>query len=281
MPLFSSTHGQRRGDIRKKRWTYSMVSAYQRCPRYFELNYIENFPMIYSSSLVEGIAHHDALDEDNFSKYELGKITKQKAHYELFADTFSDDKKHIKIWADNCNERKVLDRGKGLIKSYKTTLVSKLVPVEINKKPASEYFFEFPIKIKKKAYTIQGFMDLVAFVGQRFKLLDYKITKQAKPQNLINSSLQLTIYSIAVMKALTVNIQKITSGLVSMIHKSARVDVKTVIRNLDQVNWAMKNVKDTILAAEAGIYPTCSPEHFLCNPNYCGHWYRCRGKSTR
>ncbi len=265
----------RAGDIRERKWTYSAVSAYLRCPKYFELTYIDGVRASLSSDLVEGISHHHALDEDNITKYKKGKPTTAKKHYECFADNFSTEKKNIKVWGDK--ENTIINRGKLIINSYKVNDISNVVPAKINNKPANEYFFKFPIEVGRETYFIQGFIDLVSLPKKSFNLYDYKVTKAAKSQTFVNGSLQLSIYTIAIMKNTLTKASNVNAGIISMV-KNSMIDVKTGHRNMKQLAWSMGVVKEVIKAAEKGIFPMCNPENYLCSDKYCGHWKRCRGK---
>jgi len=276
MPLFSKDKGQRTGDPMKGRWTYSMISAYLKCPRYFELNYLEKKKAIYSSSLVEGISHHDALDEDNHEKYKRKALT-YKQHFECFADGFTKDKKHIEIWDAGTDDKQIIHRGRGIIKSYKDHELSKFIPATLDNKPMAEWFFTFPVSVDGEEITMQGFVDIAVEAEFGLPIFDYKVTRNARAKGMVQNSLQLTIYKMAALYNTRHSMSTITPGIASLVKSTKKIDIKKADIGLRDMNHADRIIKGVVKAIRTGIYPPCNPENVLCSPKYCGQWHNCRG----
>jgi len=279
MPVFSKDRKKRSGDITTNNWTFSMVSAYLRCPKSFELQYVKGMEREYGSDLVEGVAHHDALDEDNKNKYKEGRNLSLDRHIEIFADTFSYDAKHISIWNNGVNKNDVIRRGKGMIRSYKNHV--DLIPGKDEDGATIEKFFQFRLNITGEVWvTFQGFMDIIGFLKSNtlYSIYDYKVTGKAKTIPQIMGSIQLDVYHVAAAKMGMGSIGSLRTGFISLVKSNQTVDVKDCLKSIKQINWSFRVIKDAISAALKGCFPTCSPDNYLCSPVYCGYYRVCRGR---
>jgi len=121
---------------------------------------------------------------------------------------------------------------------------------------------------------------LIRKTEQGIQVIDWKVTKKAKGSYAAKNSLQLSIYALAC----DVSIVGFGSWIRPMEGKEnnwkPRIVLDTDFRSQGDYKWAEEVIRNTGQAIDVGVFPTCSPENFLCTEKFCPYWTICRGQHT-
>ena len=99
----------------------SQVLTYLRCPESYKRRYVLGETEPPAAALIEGGAHHRALEQNNRHKLDLGSDLSVEDHADRFAATFSDAVKEAGSdleWAEDETADGVITRGRKLIEAY-------------------------------------------------------------------------------------------------------------------------------------------------------------------
>lgn len=129
------------------------------------------------------------------------------------------------------------------------------------------------ITLPKIGKTFLGFIDLV---DDAENIRDLKITSRAKSQNDADTSLQLSSYWLT-YQALTGNAPA-SVGLDCLVDGKRGVKLKSV--NSQRTKQNLQRLVNTIMAVDtaiqAGNFPPCAPDNWICSPRFCGYWDTCK-----
>ena len=98
----------------------SQVLCYLRCPESYRRKYVLRESEPPAVALVEGGAHHRALEKANQYQMDLGEPIDVDEHIELFGDTFTaavQEAGNDLVWGEGEAADIIIDRGKALIQA--------------------------------------------------------------------------------------------------------------------------------------------------------------------
>ena len=107
----------------------SQVLTYLRCPESYRRKYILREPEPPSVALVEGGAHHRALEQANRYQIDLGEPIDVDEHLELFGETFTSAVQKAGnelTWGEGETADIIIDRGRKLIQAYHEHVAGRL-----------------------------------------------------------------------------------------------------------------------------------------------------------
>ena len=242
----------------KETYSFSKLSAFDQCPRMWELTYITKAPKLKGAFSEYGTLMHSVLE-----RYERGEIP-----LSALADTFDwewDDVFADIVWPPN----KFVD----LSDSYHQQGMAFLegfegIPQD-TKILGVEQHFEIPIS----DFILQGFIDLAYEQEGKLVILDWKTAKAYTKKDLEHKQRQPYLYAMWAKNEF--------GRWPDEIHFYHIRDVKRVVIPFDEktqresVDWAVKQV-DTI--RKAWDFP-CKPSEFFCR-NICSVRGSCKYGSS-
>lgn len=256
-------------DVNRLRISFSGVDTYLRCGKQYEFRYIDNIKSIPGIALLEGSAHHKAMEHNNLSKRDKGR---DMAHGELTEIFMEDFRRRVKAeesveWSDE-NEDRIFSRAKILHERYAKDIAPGLHPLEVERK------FELPVDVPNgKGESTKILLVGVCDVEEEKPIWDYKTAAKSKGQGEVDSSLQLSLYALASKKNHV--------GIIEFLKKAnPEINVMQSYRTAMQKKWALEVVASVARAVIAKVFPLAAPNTWGCSERFCGFWGRCRGKYT-
>jgi putative RecB family exonuclease len=242
-----------------KHLSVSQLKMYLRCPLQYKFRYIDGLIIPPRSELTLGKSIHGTLEENYRQKIK----TEIDLPLEYITDLFSDrwEKAVVDtIFEEDEKPGRVKDDGIALLKTYHTVVAPKVQPIEVER--------GFNLPIDDQNYTLKGYIDLI---DRDNLIVDHKTTKRSMRQDMIDSDLQLTTYSLAYREL----VGKKEKGLrfdVMVRTKEPKIQQIETYRRQEDIDRLMKLFRRVNKAIESGIfYPN---ENFMC-PS-CGYRELCK-----
>jgi len=245
----------------------TQLAMYARCAAQYEFRYIEGLRIPPGIALLQGTGYHRGV-ETNFRQ-------KMESHEDLPATDIIDasvaafDAEQAGGYSLTDEEasvgaKNVLGRARDKLVEVATLHAEQQAPDYQPVAVEHVQRIEFPLA----SHDLLTITDLRDDAG---RVTDFKTAARKKPEASIHSDLQLTIYAAA---------YRIDTG---ELPKEVRQDVvtktKTPARQIlrsrrDEADfWALLQRINTILGAiQAGSFPPCSPDSWVCSPRYCGYF---------
>lgn len=240
----------------------SGAKMYMKCAKQYEYRYVHHIKDIPGIALLEGSAHHKALEVNNLHKMKKEQDLKPATLTELFVE---DLRKRIESeeevdWHDD-SEDKVIDRAKTLHVRYYHDVAPQIRP------QAVEQPFEKKAVVDGTPITVFGTIDLEIEPA----VVDYKTSSKAWTQNDADNDFQMSLYAWGLNKKRVVIVNLIKKGNPQVtIIKSRRTSLHKM--------WALRVARDQASAIKSGQFPVTNPTNWWCSPKWCGYYARCRGK---
>ena len=235
--------------MRKSEETYSFskLSAFDQCPRMWELTYITKAPQVKGAFSEFGTLMHSVLE-----RYERGELP-----LSALADTFDwewDETFSDIVWPPN----KYVDLGESYYRQGKSFLEEfKGIPDGMKILGVEQHF-----KIPVADFALQGFIDLVYEHDNKLAILDWKTAKAYTKSDLVHKQRQPYLYSLWAKKKFGRWPDEICFWHIRD-DKLVRIPFDEETQK-ESVDWAVKQV-DTI--RKAWDFP-CKPSEFFCR-NIC------------
>jgi CRISPR/Cas system-associated exonuclease Cas4 (RecB family) len=238
---------------------------YLRCPRQYWFRYVEGKKEPPKIALLEGSAHHEAMQENNNYKKAKGKDLKASTITESFMASLrvkTEQEERVE-WEDE-DENKLFRRAKVWHEDYVAHFAPKIKPEIV------EETFEKEVSMDGLDFILKGIIDL----GYAKTCSDYKTTSSyglSRKKQEIDSDLQLSYYSWATGYKLVENICFV---------KKENPEVVPIrsSRSKTEITWALKVAAEVAKAIASEAFPMCNPTSWLCAEKWCGFYSMCRGK---
>ena len=107
--------------------------------------------------------------------------------------------------------------------------------------------------------------------GMRTVVADLKTKAKSFSQADVESSLQLTLYSMVT----NIPCVRYDQLLRQKVPKITRI---SALRKAQDYLWLQEVYTGVAKAISAGSFPPCSPSGWACSAKFCGYWSICRGK---
>jgi hypothetical protein len=236
----------------------SAVRMYLRCAKQFEFRYIEGRKEPPAVALIEGGAHHNALQLDNEHRIKHKKPAKITDMIGHFVASLEKGAQNLDNWEGESKDI-VIARGKDLLNTYASKF-QWLEPVT-----AEEYF-----ELMLGDVPVLGYIDVID--AQR--VLDYKVVGRAKSEADAQQDLQLLLYG-KVKKKKRVGFVSLVKTASNPDKKIQHVETKVTEQEMD---WAGEVIQSAAVGIRAGVFPKTEPGNWWCSEKFCGFWHLCRGK---
>ncbi len=245
--------------------SYSRISTLLRCPRQFELKYIQKVEHLVSPYLYLGGSAHEAIAWAYRQKME-GEEPHADHLKSMFAEIwdtrkFLEDQEEPKEvdWNEE-SPGELRETGALLCSLYWQKIAPHIQPADV----------EVPFRKDIGGITLVGRIDLITGTG---KLVDLKTKKRGFGEAEVRKELQPCLYALAMGSR--GNIEFDFHQMVKT--KVPYVSVVSTRRSAQELAWVANQLLPRVARAiETGsFYPNV--QSFLCSPENCETWHWCRG----
>jgi len=241
-----------------------------KCMEAFRRRYIENEIIPPGVALIVGTGTHKGIDANMHHKIKTGELLQEEAVAEAARDGVNAAwESGVKLESDELVKGMKIVRGEAVDKAVRlATLHHKEKAPRI--KPTHA---ERPWSLEIKGYPL----DLVGRIDiqEATTVRDSKTSGKTPPENVAEKSLQLKAYALAVQvldgKApekvfLDFLIDTKVPKAASFEHSPDNEDFQAVLNRVQIVAMAM----------EKGVFVPVEPDHWCCDPKWCGYYGTCR-----
>lgn len=220
-----------------------------------------------SSNMLVGKSGHASAEADLIEKRATGALLPPDAVTDIARDRL------VSEWSDSeveltPEERDIgpdAARGSAIDKvtlvagMHHESIAPRIDPVHIER--------EWVLSVTGWPFEITGFID----VQEADRIRDYKITSKSPGADTANTSLQLTMYSMAA----TALDGKTPSELVLdhvVTLKAPKVVTQTTSRSNIDHEQMLDRIAAMHFAIEAGVFCPTDPSNWVCSDRWCGYW---------
>jgi CRISPR/Cas system-associated exonuclease Cas4 (RecB family) len=170
----------------------SQVRKYLKCPRQYELRYVNKLTESIGAGLVMGRAFHKGLQDATFKKALDGEILPTDDVLDIYATAFQDEIDNSDVdWADD-NPDETKDNGAEMLHKYYEEIGINTIPrLDSEGIPYAERNHTFEIVPGLKVKVV---MDIIEENGI---VRDYKTSKKSPSAKVIDETIQLPTYALA------------------------------------------------------------------------------------
>lgn len=245
--------------------SYSKISCLLRCPRQFELKYLERVEHLVSPYLYLGGSAHETIawayrqkmDGEEPQADDLRNIFSQYWDSQKFLE---DEQELREVnWKEE-SPSELRETGALLCSLYWQKIAPYIEPVDV----------EVPFRREIGGITLVGKIDLITGNG---RLVDLKTKKRGFSEAEVQRELQPSLYALGMGSR-----GDIKFDFHQMVKtKNPYVSVVSTRRSAQELSWVATQLLPKVArAVESGnFYP--NPQSFLCSPENCETWHWCRG----
>ncbi len=239
-----------------------------RCGEQYNRRYIKNEIIPPGIALVVGSSTHKSIEANLQNKIDKGELLSIDDCKDIANDTAKNlIKQGIKLSDEEmqagliATKTGAINMSISLAGLHRTDLAPSLNPISVEK--------SFKLKLKDTDYTINGRMD----IEELHSIRDTK-TAGKSDENAASKSLQLTMYDMA-MKAQGKEITKLfIDQLVKT--KVPKICTSETTRDEKDHEALLHRITSAIAQINAGIFPPCSADSWICSKRFCGYHDTCR-----
>ena len=227
---------------------------YKRCPRSWEFRYIKNLKIPPSGAIVMGSAYHTAIATNFKNKMVTSNDFSEAELTDAFDTSWNKELQNEINWQDEKPDL-LKDQSYKLILEYRKWIAPKVFPIAVE-----QTIFE---TIDDKV-IFQGIVDLET----EKEIIDHKVKGKMITQSDADKDYQVLSYCFLRKKP-------DFSFHVAIKKKFPEVQIVSVHKNANQINWWIESVKQIVSQIESGNFPP-NNDHFLCSPRWCGYYSLCQ-----
>lgn len=242
--------------------SYSQVSTFLRCPEQWRQRYIEGRVIPPAIAMLKGSAVHKTAEVNNRQKIKSFKDLPKKDIVEIAVNNFEENSKgeifmsetETSIGKDNVVS-KTVDSIISVSEVYADEMAPSIQPIEC------ELFVEQEIEGAK-------FVAYIDVIDNKNNIRDMKVTGKSKTQGDIDSSIQLTAYSMFYP----------TAGLVidNLVDKK-KPEYKTFVTKRDDLHYSrfLRTVEMMLKSIKSGVFMPPAEGSWVCSERFCGYYGKC------
>jgi hypothetical protein len=252
----------------------SQFGMYKRCPRQYEYAYVKGIRRPPGISMLKGTAIHKGAEVVHKHTIATGQRLSMEAAVQEVADEFEDGLENVEKDPE-VNVGEVKDRTLANFRIYYVQAVPLIRPV------AAEETFA----IKIGTVPMRGVIDLIDHVPGDVVLgvddpdspplvevvSDLKTTTKKWTDQMVNHSVQMTIYSL-VKKTPFVRVDL----LIDQKSGTKYLPIRATRSNREK-QIIVEDVEEMAMLVKKGVFPRCLPDSWVCTQRFCGYYAECRG----
>ncbi len=239
--------------------SYSSVSTYLMCGKYWEFKYVRKEHRPASIAMVFGSAIHKTIEQT---------ITEKIRPIERWSST----------WEKQLEEEKSIDWGAETPEGIYNEGIRLLSDKEIEKTImglsalAIEKYVE--LKIAGVPIPVIGYIDIITQDGIPG---DFKTSNKSWSEDRASGEMQPLFYLAALSQAGTPVVNGRFRHYVFVKTKQPKVQIIEHEHNLREMFFLFSLIQNVWKGIEAGVFPE-NPGGWKCSPAYCEYWDICRGR---
>lgn len=272
----------------------SQVAMFLKCPRSWQLAYVDNKPRRTVARMFQGIFVHNGIETVLKERLDNGKLPPLEMATDAFSDAFEKSKQFIDDWEEE-TEGSVKDTGVKCTKAYYDEAAVDASPIAVEKTfsvviRSADGKIRLPIlgridSIQVQTHTEAEYQDVRSKVasGDESPILkpkrvhDLKVTTDKWSQSDLDNDLQFAIYA-GVEHIPDVQVDQVVKGRAKV--PRPRYEKLTGIMTARTVDHAVKVVEGVAKSIGLGHFPMTDPSNWWCSSKWCSMWAHCRGKTT-
>lgn len=250
-------------------FSYSQLNMFTMCQMRYKFAYIDKIPVPIKGEMVRGDAYHKALAH----AYSSIIIYKQHPSIDEILDVYTG------VWAKRLKDRVVIDDGeqislpsvdfKGkdpgkmrnegieLLKLYHSTILSKIIPKEVEVRKTTTY----------KGIPLLSYIDLIT---EDDLVIDHKIKARMFSETELAKDIQSSFYGLVLGK------DKFEFCFhTALALKKPEIKLVTIKRDKSDMDWVGRMIVSAWEQIQAGHF-TPAIAGWWCAPGQCPYWYYCR-----
>lgn len=254
----------------------SQFDMYRRCPKQYMYRYIEERTDPPGIAAAKGRSVHKGAEVTHQHTIDHGSPLALEDGIQVVADHYDGELEDIEDLEGN-DPGQLKDRTLYCFQAYYTQAVPTIRPVKV------EHAFAQKVGI----VPMRGLIDLVDKVPAELDDLtvdddpenppllevvsDLKVVKAKWSAQKVRHAPQLTIY------ALVENQRNIRVDLLLDQKTGIRYAPQRAERTATDKRIVIEDVEEAAYNIKEGTFPRCDPTAWVCTPNWCGYYERCRG----
>ena len=248
--------------------SYSQISEYLRCPRYYYYHRIQGLWIPFSQHFLNGKAVHRGAEYNYDQKIETRTDLKLPEVQEVAVTYFEKEAEETEVdWGDT-NKATEKDATATLSGTYHTNVAPAIQPVLVES--------EFRVANQDSGWELLGYHDVISEFGE---IRDIKTASRAPSADEADKSLQLTIQALgyaAFMDDESADHIKVGLDYVVRSKTATKAVQLASTRTKEEVLDAVSLIDSIVAAIDAEhFYP--NPGSWVCGKK-CPFWGRCLGK---
>lgn len=271
----------------------SQVTMFLKCPRSWELAYVEKKPRKTVARMFQGIFVHQGVEAVLKERLTNGTLPPLELATDAFSDAFEGGKQHIEDWEGE-DEGAVKDVGVKCTKAYYEEAAPDATPVHVEKTitavfKSADGKVRLPVlgrldSEQVQAHSEQEYQDIraaimsggkTADIKKPLRIHDLKVTTDKWSDNDIQNDLQFTLYA-GIEGIPDVQVDQVVKGRAKVprprYEKLTGVITPKMFKHVENV---MEGVGRSIAL---GHFPMTDPSNWWCGEKWCSMWTHCRGK---
>lgn len=271
----------------------SQVSMFLKCPKSWELSYVQGKPRKTSARMFQGVFVHSATELVLKERLATGLLPSQATATDAFSDAFDKSKNLIEDWEGE-EEGTIKDVGVKCTKAYYDEAAPDATPIEVEKSfmkviRSDDGKVKLPIfgridSEQVQTHTEQEYQDIRQALANGGKLSDIKKPKTIHDLKVVSdkwsvkdleNDLQFTLYAGA-EGIPDVQVDQVVKGRAKV--PRPRYEKLTGVVTPKQVKHAEEVAKGVAHSIALGHFPMTDPGNWWCDEKWCGMWRHCRGR---
>jgi len=253
-----------------------------RCLTQFELRYIEGIKRPPGRAAIRGSGTHNTIKPDMLSKRNTGQLLPDEEIKDIAHDATEEAWEATLQYSDGPRLTEA-EQELGVAKVRAATVdeaISLAVLHHSHLAPTLEPDrVEYPWVLDLDGYPVSlgGTIDLqekaTHFVDQPIipgTLRDTKTAGKSPVKDAADKSQQLTMYSMAAWKLDGAIPPLALDHLI--LKKTPEIVTQTTSRVVDDFRVLLRRVEALCRAMDAGVFPPCNPDAWVCSPMWCGYY---------
>lgn len=243
----------------------SQITAYLRCGMQYFFRYVEDRIAPPSVALIRGTATHTAVDCNLIHKRDHGQLLDADAVADIARDSVNEEWERGEVLLDEdatpmTAKGDTVDGAVRLATLHHGVLAPRLEPVHV----------ERPFRIGSPALPVdlQGTIDL----QEPTRLRDLKTAAKTPAASVVENSLQLTMYSMAVKTMDGVAPESLHLDTLVDLKSGPALNIQSTTRGPEDWQSLLHRINTMNSAIEKGVFLPTNPDNWVCSKKFCGYW---------
>lgn len=273
----------------------SQVTMFLKCPRSWELAYVEKKPRKTVARMFQGIFVHQGVEAVLKERLVNGKLPPLELATDVFSTAFEQGKKLIEDWEDE-DEGSVKDTGVKCTRAYYEEAAPNATPIVVEKTvtavfKSSDGKVRLPVLGRLDSQQVQAHTEdeyqkirealatggKTADIKKPLRIHDLKVTTDKWNQNDLDNDLQFTMYA-GIEGVPDVQVDQIVKGRAKVPRPRPRYEKLTGVVTPKMFNHVEKVMEGVGRSIALGHFPMTDPSNWWCGEKWCSMWAHCRGK---